>query len=291
MLSDPEKRKQYDAGGMFGDGGGGFRFDPSSFRPAWDRSATSSPTCSVAGAVAGAARRRARPGPRDRGPAVLRPGDEGHPGVGQRPGPGALPDLSGSGAKPGTSRDVPAVRRAGRRDRGPGNVLDRPALLACGGRGTIVDDPCPTCAGGVTPQVKRFRVKVPAGVREGSRIRLAGKGEPGTGGGPAGDLYVVTHVAPSPGVQAQGRQPRGGGADHDRRGGQGRDRRGADAGWRQANPGSGRHRRRQRAAAARRGAGEALRPWPRRHPLPVPDPDPEVADNEQRRPWTGSPRS
>jgi len=69
----------------------------------------------------------------------------------------------------------------------------------CGGRGTIVDDPCPTCRGaGLVRESKRFRVKIPAGVREGSRIRLAGKGEPGTGGAPAGDLYVVTHVAPSP---------------------------------------------------------------------------------------------
>ena len=77
--------------------------------------------------------------------------------------------------------------------------------------------------------MKRYRVKVPAGVREGSRIRLAGKGEPGGGGGPAGDLYVVTHVAPSPVFKRKGDNLEVEVPDHDRRGGHGRHRRGADA--------------------------------------------------------------
>jgi molecular chaperone DnaJ len=69
----------------------------------------------------------------------------------------------------------------------------------CGGAGTVIEDPCPTCQGaGAVRTVKRLRVNIPAGVRDGSRIRLAGKGEPGPGGGPPGDLYLITHVAPSP---------------------------------------------------------------------------------------------
>jgi molecular chaperone DnaJ len=69
----------------------------------------------------------------------------------------------------------------------------------CGGSGTIIEDPCPTCKGsGAVRTVKRMRVNVPAGVHDGGRIRLAGKGEPGPGGGPAGDLYLIVHVSPSP---------------------------------------------------------------------------------------------
>jgi molecular chaperone DnaJ len=69
----------------------------------------------------------------------------------------------------------------------------------------VIEDPCPTCKGsGSVSTVKRYRVNIPAGVKEGSRIRLAGKGEPGLGGGPHGDLYVRTHVAPSPVFKRKG---------------------------------------------------------------------------------------
>ena len=69
----------------------------------------------------------------------------------------------------------------------------------CGGRGEIVEQPCPDCRGsGLTQQRKRYRVNVPAGVKDGTRIRLAGKGEDGPLGGPPGDLFVTTRVARSP---------------------------------------------------------------------------------------------
>jgi molecular chaperone DnaJ len=75
----------------------------------------------------------------------------------------------------------------------------------CGGAGTVIDDPCPTCNGqGAIRTVRRLRVNIPAGVKEGSRIRLAGKGEPGRDGGPHGDLYLVTHVTPSPVFRRKG---------------------------------------------------------------------------------------
>jgi molecular chaperone DnaJ len=75
----------------------------------------------------------------------------------------------------------------------------------CGGSGTIIESPCATCRGtGATRTIKRYRVNIPAGVREGSRVRLAGKGEPGGRGGPPGDLYVVTHVPESPVFKRKG---------------------------------------------------------------------------------------
>src|SRR5438067_11647601 len=68
----------------------------------------------------------------------------------------------------------------------------------CGGTGTVIDDPCPTCKGsGATRSIKRLRVNIPAGGRGGSRIRLAGKGEVGPRGSQPGDLYVITRVKES----------------------------------------------------------------------------------------------
>ena len=110
------------------------------------------------------------------------------------------PTCSGTGAKPGTAPIVcPRCNGRGIESEGQGLFSISQPCSRCGGAGTIIEEPCPTCRGeGRTRTVKRYRVNIPAGVREGSRIRLAGKGEPGRNGGPPGDLYVVTHVQDSP---------------------------------------------------------------------------------------------
>ena len=106
----------------------------------------------------------------------------------------------GTGAKPGSSPKVcPRCQGRGVESEGQGLFSISQPCSQCSGRGTIIEEACPTCAGsGATRTVKRYKVNVPAGVRDGSRIRLAGKGESGRSGGPPGDLYVVTRVTPSP---------------------------------------------------------------------------------------------
>jgi molecular chaperone DnaJ len=75
----------------------------------------------------------------------------------------------------------------------------------CHGNGTVIEEPCPTCQGsGVQHRTRRYAVKVPAGVKDGSKIRIKGKGEAGLRGGPAGDLYVVVSVEPDELFERQG---------------------------------------------------------------------------------------
>ena len=70
---------------------------------------------------------------------------------------------------------------------------------ACGGRGVTIDNPCPTCRGtGVERRPREVKVRIPAGVADGQRIRLKGRGGPGQHGGPPGDLYVIVRVAAHP---------------------------------------------------------------------------------------------
>jgi len=76
----------------------------------------------------------------------------------------------------------------------------------CGGRGTKIVDPCTTCAGtGVQQRVRQVKVRIPPGVDDGQRIRVPGRGEPGRGGGQAGDLFVVVRVEPHPLFGRRGR--------------------------------------------------------------------------------------
>lgn len=113
--------------------------------------------------------------------------------------PGSCPTCHGSGAKPGTApHTCPVCNGAGVTSRSQGAFAFSEPCRECRGSGSVVDDPCATCRGsGVTDQVRTITVRIPAGVKDGQRIRLAGKGAPGRRGGPAGDLFVVVHVTGS----------------------------------------------------------------------------------------------
>ncbi len=112
----------------------------------------------------------------------------------------------GTGAKPGTAPKVcPKCQGRGVESQGQGLFSITRPCDRCEGAGTVIESPCPTCNGaGRLRELKKYRVNIPAGVRDGSRIRLAGKGEAGLRGGPPGDLYVVCHVPESPVFQRRG---------------------------------------------------------------------------------------
>ncbi len=213
VLGDPEKRKQYDRGGLFGAGGvggaggGAGGFDAGSFSDIFSN---------IFGGGAGGPGSGPAGGTRQRGPAGPRPergGDleasvsitfqqaiEGAQIPLQVPTSQTCGTCRGAGAKPGTSPSI-CTRCQGRgiEAQGQGLFSISQPCRRCEGTGTIVEHPCPTCGGsGATRTVKKYRVNIPAGVQDGSKVRLAGKGEPGRHGGPPGDLYVLTRVDPSP---------------------------------------------------------------------------------------------
>ncbi|MBC7338559.1 MAG: molecular chaperone DnaJ [Firmicutes bacterium] len=112
------------------------------------------------------------------------------------------PICDGTGARPGSPpATCSRCRGTGQVETVSDSLLGRFVSIrtcpTCGGEGTVVTDPCPDCGGlGRVRRVRHIRVKVPAGADSGLRLRLAEEGEPGTRGGPPGDLYVDIHVRP-----------------------------------------------------------------------------------------------
>jgi molecular chaperone DnaJ len=112
--------------------------------------------------------------------------------------PGRCERCGGTGSKPGTTpRTCPTCNGQGLVSRSQGAFAFSEPCRDCRGTGRIIDDPCPECGGdGVSNRTRTLTVRIPAGVDDGQKVRIAGQGEPGRGGAQAGDLYVLVHVNP-----------------------------------------------------------------------------------------------
>jgi len=106
------------------------------------------------------------------------------------------PSCKGTGAKPGTKEiQCKACRGAGQVNMTSGFFSISQTCGECGGKGTVIKTPCEVCRGtGQVPGKRKIKVSIPRGVEDGTRLRLSQEGEPGTKGGPAGDLYVDVRV-------------------------------------------------------------------------------------------------
>lgn len=222
VLSDPKKRAEYDEarslyapGGRFGGGAAGPSGQPFDFSTAFGHGGGSNDFSDMFGGLFGGSARggasrgqgRTRPG----GPAKGRDAEaeigldfeEAVRGTTMSltlTGPATCSVCRGSGAKPGTSpRTCPTCAGSGYVSRNQGAFGFSEPCPQCRATGKVVDDACPQCAGvGVTTESRPVSVRVPVGVRDGAKLKIAGKGNPGTHGGPAGDLYVTVRVRPHP---------------------------------------------------------------------------------------------
>ena len=209
ILSDAEKRKAYDRFGAEGPAGG---FGPGGVRFEDVDLGDLSDILGGFGSFFGRGQRAGRPRPERGGDLESRiriSFEDALAGVQIRVPvevETACHVCGGSGAEPGTApRTCPDCN-------GSGVISDSQGLFAlshpcqrCRGNGVIVDTPCKACRGTARERVtRRYQVKVPPGAKDGTRIRLKGKGEPGRNGGPDGDLFVRVQVDPSPLYERRG---------------------------------------------------------------------------------------
>jgi molecular chaperone DnaJ len=208
VLSDPEKRKQYDRFGTV-NGRPGPSAGPSDFNVDFGEGFNIGDLGDLFGGLFGGG----RPGGARQRPAAERGADvevevslsfeDALKGVETRipvEVEVACRTCGGTGAQPGTApRICPECNGRGVKAESQGLFALSQPCPRCRGNGTVIDQPCATCHGsGRERRTKRYTVRIPAGVKDGTRIRLKGKGEPGSAGGPSGDLHVVTRVAESP---------------------------------------------------------------------------------------------
>ena len=211
ILADPQKRSMYDRFGHAGVGAaaGAGGFDPTIFADFSDIFAGLGDVFGF-GDIFGTRRRRGGP---QRG-ADLRYDLEiafeesatGAETTVQIPREETCETCSGSGAAPGSSPETCSQCR------GSGQLRYQQGFLTvarpcpnCRGTGKTIAKPCETCrGGGRVSRERKLTVKIPAGISTGQRLRLYGEGEHGTGGGPAGDLYVVVHVQDHPFFHREG---------------------------------------------------------------------------------------
>lgn len=112
----------------------------------------------------------------------------------------------GSGARPGTApRTCPECNGSGFRHSAQGAFQFSQPCTNCGGTGTVIEDPCSDCGGsGVVNRTRTLKVRVPAGIKDGQKVRLNGKGEAGLRGAPPGDLFVKINIIPDKVFQREG---------------------------------------------------------------------------------------
>ncbi len=227
VLGDPEKRKHYDRLRQAGMSGGRFDGYPGfedlfgeGARGKWQRGEGVSfgdlgslrdLFSSMFGGGRGAGERAARQRGRDVISSITIPfgtAVRGGKVEVKIPRERACPNCSGTGAAPGTRVDTcPQCNGTGQVLSGQGAFSVAQPCPACFGRGRIIQTPCGKCQGtGTTEEPSVIEVKIPAGIEDGKKMRLTGLGQPGVGGGGAGDLLLEVHVQPHPKFDRKGRE-------------------------------------------------------------------------------------